>query len=465
MSRKTVKNYLDIFGNNEDHFDNIINSSINAVTEISRFPKGSGKLGLAVGLFGTVVSLLSVGKTVISAYSSWKESREYTITISHPDTAYDVVQNWISEIVDPQDIHELRGTALPFVPKEKRDPSHKFVRFDFSQSMSVPVNLNGHHIIISAYVDEPSDDRSSDSAPARRRVSKGVRTITLSAKTVAGYEALGAELERRTRESMDSLESPPKIFMSDKWGDFTSRTKPPRPIESIILSKGVMEGITKHVETFLDSEKKYEEINMPYHTGILLYGPPGTGKTSIVKGLSSKFSMNIYHINLRAMEDDAQLFDEFSSIPPRSLILLEDIDVATPSAGDREDVNIESIGITPSGLLNVLDGTMSPYGSIIVMTTNDLESMDPAITRAGRIDFNSKIDYMDNDQLNRICQFYLGRIPTGLPAISVETTLSSAEVTGVFRTHINDLDNADADLIALVSEKVSESLMRVDTDV
>lgn len=464
-SLKNNTNYLDILSKNESHLDNIFNSSINAVTEISRFPRGTGKFNVAAGILGATLSLVSVGRTVYSAYGNWKDAREYTITIAHPDTAYDVVQDWVSELVDPSDIHELRGSALPYVPKDKRDSSHKFIRFEFSQEMSVPFVFKGHPVVISAFIDEPSisDNSNGNTSPessARNRVSRGVRTITLSARTVEGYTELGIELERRIKVSMDSLTRPPKIFMSDKWGDFTARVQPPRPLNSVILSGNTLNSIKEHVSTFLDSEKRYEEMNMPYHTGLLLYGPPGTGKTSIVKGLSSEFSMDIYHTNLRSMEDDQQLFDEFASIPPRSLILLEDIDVATPSVGDRVrgDGDIESSGITPSGLLNVLDGTMSPYGSVIIMTTNNLEYLDPAVIRAGRIDFKAKIDFMDNEQLLRTCQHYLGRIPKNLPVISVENEISSSEVTGVFRNHINDLENIDEELVELIMDKMKEDV-------
>lgn len=449
-------NYLDILNNNDSHIDNIFNSSINAVTEISRFPYGAGKLSLAAGILGTVLSVASASRTIYSAYSNWKASKEYTITVTHPNKAYEVVQDWVSELVSPEDIHELIGSASAYIPKDKRPESYRFVNLEFNQEMTVPFDLNGHKVTISAYIDEETstDGSSPENSAPSRRLNRAVRTITLTAKTVAGYNEISKELDRRVREAMDSLENPPMIFMSDKWGDFSSRKQAPRDLDSVILDGGVVESITNHVNTFLDSEKLYTKMNMPYHTGLLLYGPPGTGKTSIVKGLSTKFSMNIYHINLRSMEDDAQLFDEFAAIPPRSLILLEDIDVSTPSAGDREGINIESVGITPSGLLNVLDGTMSPHGSIIVMTTNDLDSMDPSITRAGRIDFRSKIDYMTNDQLKRTCSFYLGRIPQGLPTITKDDEITSSEVTGVFRTHINDLENVDSDLVHLITAKV-----------
>ncbi|CAM9351159.1 unnamed protein product [Ascophyllum nodosum] len=47
-----------------------------------------------------------------------------------------------------------------------------------------------------------------------------------------------------------------------------------------------------------------------------------------------------------------------------------------------------------SGLLNVLDGVVDTPGRIVVMTTNIVEALDPALIRPGRIDKRILLDYM-----------------------------------------------------------------------
>lgn len=49
--------------------------------------------------------------------------------------------------------------------------------------------------------------------------------------------------------------------------------------------------------------------------------------------------------------------------------------------------NASTNGVTLSGLLNVLDGFHAPNGVLFVMTTNHVEKLDPALLRAGRIDY------------------------------------------------------------------------------
>jgi mitochondrial chaperone BCS1 len=49
--------------------------------------------------------------------------------------------------------------------------------------------------------------------------------------------------------------------------------------------------------------------------------------------------------------------------------------------------------VTFSGLLNALDGVRSQEGRILVMTTNHIEKLDPALKRPGRADVHVKLDH------------------------------------------------------------------------
>ena len=158
----------------------------------------------------------------------------------------------------------------------------------------------------------------------------------------------------------------------------------------------------------------------------LLSGPPGTGKTSLTFALAGAFGLDIYCISLAEQsmteEDLAKLFD---GLPEQCLVLLEDVDAAGLAVRGKlskagrlqtpleqhlnddiendelsfiEDVHMESSrgggsGTVPgisrislSGLLNVIDGVAASEGRLLVMTTNDIEHIDEALMRPGRID-------------------------------------------------------------------------------
>lgn len=89
--------------------------------------------------------------------------------------------------------------------------------------------------------------------------------------------------------------------------------------------------------------------------------------------------MNICMVSLsdKDMSDD-QLNHLLNSAPPRSIILLEDIDAAFQQR-DAQHVN----RVTFSGLLNALDGVAAQEGKLVFMTTNHVDKLDPALVRPG----------------------------------------------------------------------------------
>ncbi len=143
------------------------------------------------------------------------------------------------------------------------------------------------------------------------------------------------------------------------------------------------------------SRERYRKLGVPYHRGYLLYGPPGTGKTSLVSGLAAHFGMSIYALNLTEF-NDRTLKTAMNDVPEHSVILFEDIDCmrssnrrikqGSSSSATPEDA-VDRLGVTLSGLLNVLDGFHAPENVIFVMTTNHVEALDPALLRPGRIDY------------------------------------------------------------------------------
>jgi mitochondrial chaperone BCS1 len=177
----------------------------------------------------------------------------------------------------------------------------------------------------------------------------------------------------------------------------------PRVLDSVILEPGEKEHLLQDVNRFRRSKQRYARLGVPYHRGYLLYGPPGTGKTSLVSALAARFGLSIYTINL-AEFNDRTLMSAVNQVPAHSVLLFEDIDcmkggqsrAGTDSGGGgsgsltlniKEESVLPQIGITLSGLLNVLDGFYAPTGVLFVMTTNHVEKLDPALLRPGRIDY------------------------------------------------------------------------------
>ena len=189
-------------------------------------------------------------------------------------------------------------------------------------------------------------------------------------------------------------------------------------------------------------------LGIPFRRGYLLYGAPGSGKTSIIHSLAGELGLDIYIISLsKAGLDDTSLNSLICSLPEQCVAIMEDIDAAfthgltrdisgteledprlrdpsrrdddDDSKDDPNDKQDEKRGgsgdsgsggckITLSGLLNALDGISAQEGRILFATTNRYHTLDPALTRPGRMDLHVEFRLASRHQAREMYKhFYL----------------------------------------------------------
>jgi chaperone BCS1 len=239
------------------------------------------------------------------------------------------------------------------------------------------------------------------------------RTETLTFRTVGRRQAF---LKTFVQQIVDfherSTGGRSSLFVHDEYWMRVEGYCARRP-ESVILKAGEKERLIQDIEHFRASKERYAQLGVPYHRGYLFYGPPGTGKTSLVSALAARFGMSIYGVSL-ADFNDKSLLKAIQNVPPNSVILFEDIDCmkagkARPNVDEREEqpwpetareetAAPAPLGVSLSGLLNVLDGFHAPENVLFVMTTNHIEALDPALLRPGRIDYRVLLSIASMEQ-------------------------------------------------------------------
>lgn len=189
-------------------------------------------------------------------------------------------------------------------------------------------------------------------------------------------------------------------FDYDHW--YQAATQAKRPMASVVLREGVAEAVAADLRKFIASREWYAERGIPWRRGYLFYGPPGTGKSSLVAALASEFEMSVAVMSLAGFVSDDRVVQAMRRQPEHSILLMEDIDAAITREKKEDD------RVSFSAVLNALDGIAAPEGRIVVMTTNHIAKLDPALIRPGRIDLRVEIGLATADQASRMFSRYYG---------------------------------------------------------
>ena len=165
------------------------------------------------------------------------------------------------------------------------------------------------------------------------------------------------------------------------------------------------------MELPLTHPELYEEMGIRPPKGVILYGVPGTGKTLLAKAVANQTSATFLRVVgseliQKYLGDGPKLVRELFRVAEEhapSIVFIDEIDAigtkryvarncsppqnANPlhrydssSGGERE------IQRTMLELLNQLDGFDTRGDVKVIMATNRIESLDPALIRPGRID-------------------------------------------------------------------------------
>ena len=461
-SLRKMRKDLKLDDENVLNMDRIIRDVTSVVTLVNSPNAGKSRLSKAVTLISVTISVSSTLKTIYDYVKGISSSKEYVVKVSERDSLFRVAEKWLMDDLPPESKLSVYATSTstsssgtPIADWEEElvgKPVYtpKNVSLTYDGSIEHQIEIAGHRVMVST--SRPEADAKESSGGRKAQYSD--RTITFTCPSHAARDAVIDYLSRKT--ALLGKEAPG--FHSARWGTFNRISDlAERPTDSVILKPGQMEQILTHLRRFRDNAATYEKIGVPHRTGIMLYGPPGTGKSSTASAIANAMHMDLYYLSLKGMDDES-LASMGTRIPPNSIVLLEDVDVCTSVARDREENNSDTETVSMSALLNLLDGLQSPPGVAFIMTTNRLEVLDEAVLRPGRVDLTVELGYVDDMQLRDMVKYYVGTIPEDLPHVTEDAKLTSAEVVQVIRDHIPTIENAGPDVVRLVEEKLLTQL-------
>lgn len=367
--------------------------------------------------------------SAVNAYRNWLA---YTVTVSESDHVYASVQAWLRDVLPGERQRFVKLSTRTISRFETPDDEAPLppLELQFNDTRAQRFMLDGHRVSVRVIRPEAVNPATMSLAPT---------TIEFTARSKAGQTAvIGQVAAIQARKGARK----PVLRIVNQWGSWSSRADLPlRDLGSVVLPAAQKAAIVGDLGAFLDAEDRYVKLALPWHRGYLLHGPPGTGKTSMVKALANEFNLDLWYVAIGDLTKEASLVALLGEVGPRSILLLEDVDTLQITH-DRNETSTDaappgsSIGL--SSLLNALDGVATPHGLITFMTTNHFDRLDPALTRAGRMDRVEEFGYPDATAVADLYLRFYGR-PLDVWKLGTELMpFSQAQLSEAFKRRLDD---------------------------
>ena len=193
------------------------------------------------------------------------------------------------------------------------------------------------------------------------------------------------------------------------------------PQESYADIGGLEQQITEikeSVELPLTHPEYYDEMGIKPPKGVILYGPPGTGKTLLAKAVANQTSATFLRIVgseliQKYLGDGPKLVRELFTVAEEhspAIIFIDEIDAVGTKRYDSNSGGEREIQRTMLELLNQLDGFDSRGDVKVIMATNCIGSLDPALIRPGRIDRKIEFPLPNEKTKRRIFKIHTGKM-------------------------------------------------------
>jgi hypothetical protein len=215
-----------------------------------------------------------------------------------------------------------------------------------------------------------------------------------------------------------------------------------KTFDNLFIDQNIKTQLKNDLDTFLTGREFYTRVGIPYKRSYLFYGPPGTGKSSSYYAIANYTQRDLYKLSLVGL-DSEKFRLIISNIPSGVVLAIDDVDrvhgtckksdakssendkknkekdsekvsVKDSERGDSkrdlddldEDSDVIGSRINISTFLEIFDGYDYLQDTIVILTTNNFDKLDPALIRPGRSDLALNITHPSDQTCTDIFNYF-----------------------------------------------------------
>lgn len=211
-----------------------------------------------------------------------------------------------------------------------------------------------------------------------------------------------AAIEQIRRATLDSTLEIPQVDLETQVGGYQHvKQRLQQEILDVLLAR-------EHA----GSPEEIQRLEALIPRGMIFWGPPGTGKTLFAKAMATALGAAITIVSgpelksrwVGASEENLRLLFHRARQSAPAIIVFDELDSFAAARGTYTGSGVEHSMVNQ--LLTEMDGFHSEELVFVIGTTNYLESLDPALLRPGRFEFQLQIPYPDRDDREEILKIH-----------------------------------------------------------
>lgn len=203
------------------------------------------------------------------------------------------------------------------------------------------------------------------------------------------------------------------------------------PFEGLFYDAHVWK-VVDDIDAWFNMREWYAERSISWRRGICLHGPGGTGKSALITAIAKHLGLRLYRYYLSTLSDQ-EFVSEWSNMVTPCVVAFEDFDTVF---NGRTPLT-EHKALTFDCILNEISGVKTKDGVLLVVTTNHLDHIDPAMgvvsslgdisTRPGRIDVTCFLGTISQENKVKMAN----RILAGYPDLIKDVLSTTENVTPI----------------------------------